>query len=168
MNTTQRMTTEFLLSLLFLFFLSRPIPTAGSPFTDKVQRTKDAINVCLTDAHADLDFVTSIPPQPDRRNISARESCVKLFEDSVESFRTALAFMDQLGTPGTPTFHQKIKDASLQLSAGYTYARTCQESFEVVNDGPVKTEVSNRVEDLIKLAGIAIELLNKVEEGTIL
>ncbi|CAN6549639.1 unnamed protein product [Malus baccata var. baccata] len=66
-----------------------------------------------------------------------------------------------------PSFHQKIWEVNIQLSAGHTDARACQESFEFVDDGPIKTEVSNRVEDLIKLAGIALELLVKVEKGTI-
>ncbi|XP_070671496.1 uncharacterized protein [Malus domestica] len=111
------MTTQFLLSLPFLLFLSRPIPTAGSPFTEKY---------------------------------------------AVDCFHNALAFMDQLGTPGTPSFHDQIWKTNVQLTAAGTNAQTCQESFDIVKDGPLKTEVSNRVDDLSKLAGNALSLLVKI------
>ncbi|KAM1784447.1 hypothetical protein ACFX12_037459 [Malus domestica] len=90
---------------LFLFFLSRLLPALESPFTEKVQRTKGTINICLTHTQGDLDFIFSFPPQFDVRTARALDSCVMLYKDAVDSFRNALAFLDQLGTLGTLPFH---------------------------------------------------------------
>ncbi|CAN6549637.1 unnamed protein product [Malus baccata var. baccata] len=70
--------------------------------------------------------------------------------------------MDQLGTPGTPSFHDQIWKTNVQLTAAGNNAQTCQENFDIVKDGPLKTEVSNRVDDLSKLAGNALSLLVKI------
>ncbi|CAN6712134.1 unnamed protein product [Malus baccata var. baccata] len=46
---------------LFFFFLSRLLPALESPFTEKVQRTKGTVNICLTHTQGDLNFIFSFP-----------------------------------------------------------------------------------------------------------
>ncbi|TQD93415.1 hypothetical protein C1H46_021004, partial [Malus baccata] len=137
----------------------------GTPFTEKVQLTKDAIDVGLTHAQGHLDFVSSIPRQSDPRTAAALHDCVKLFGDAIHSFRNALKTLNQLSSPGSPYFREQMLNANLDLGAAGTNAETCKECFEFARDGRLKTEVSKRVEDISRDTNNALTLLEKIGEG---
>ncbi|KAM0986686.1 hypothetical protein ACFX15_010567 [Malus domestica] len=143
------MSTQFLLSLLFLFFfLSHPISTIGAPSNDNIQAAKDAISAGLTSAKNTADYVSKIPHQPDPRTADALSSCTE---------------MKELDAPGTPSFQLQISNVLTWLSAALTDEDTCIEGFKGVAEGPVKTDVSNRAQEVEKLTHNALALVNNLK-----
>ncbi|TQD90107.1 hypothetical protein C1H46_024345 [Malus baccata] len=164
MNNTKQMSTQFLLSLLFLFFfLSHPISTIGAPSNDNIQAAKDAISASLTSAKNTADYVSKIPHQPDPRTADALSSCTEVLGNAVDSFGDSLKQMKELDAPGTPSFQLQISNVLTWLSAALTDEDTCIEGFKGVAEGPVKTDVSNRAQEVEKLTHNALALVNNLK-----
>lgn len=159
------MTTQFLLSLVFLFsFLSHPIPTFGSPSNETDQLAKEALDVGLTSAQSMVNYLSSIPRQADPRAVVALNDCVEAFGTAAGRIRNSLKQMLLLSSPSSPSFRLEINNVLTWITGAIDDGNTCTEGFKEVAEGPLKTNISNRAEDYKKVIENALALVRKVAE----
>jgi pectinesterase inhibitor-like protein len=87
----------------------------------------------------------------------------------VEEIRGLLKQMRQLGAAGAAgvSFRFQMSNVQTWMSAALTGEDTCTDGFEDVADGPLKTDVCDRVGKVHKFTSNVLALVNSyVEKGT--
>ncbi len=87
----------------------------------------------------------------------------------MDEIRGSLKQMRQLGAAGAGgvSFRFQMSNVQTWMSAALTDEDTCTDGFEDVADGPLKTDVCDRVGKVHKFTSNALALVNSyVEKGT--
>ncbi|XP_068326758.1 21 kDa protein-like [Pyrus communis] len=152
--------------------------TSLSRFASAVQDNptrlaKVAIGVSLARARRIAAYVSNISRQADYgadpRASSALHDCFSNFGDAVDEIQGSLKQMRQLSSTansrgGSSSFRFQMSNVQTWMSAALTDEETCTDGFDDVEDGPLKTDVSNRVENVKKVTSNALALVNSVAE----
>ncbi|XP_068331956.1 pectinesterase inhibitor 7-like [Pyrus communis] len=137
------------------------------------QLAKVAIGVSLARARSMAAYVSNISRQADygadSRAASALHDCFSNFGDAVDEIRGSLKQMRQLiatavSGGGSSSFRFQMSNVQTWMSAALTDEETCTDGFDDVEDGPLKTDVSNGVENVKKVTSNALALVNRVAE----
>ncbi|KAM2329931.1 21 kDa protein-like [Malus sylvestris] len=152
--------------------------TSLSRFASAVQDNptllaKVAIGVSLARARRMAAYFSNISRQADYgahpRAATALHDCFSNFGDAVDEIRGSLKQMRQLSSTansrgGSSSFRFQMSNVQTWMSAALTDEETCTDGFDDVENGPLKTDVSNRVENVKKVTSNALALVNSVAE----
>ena len=137
------------------------------------QLAKVSISVSLAKARRMAAYVSNLARQADygsdHRAASALHDCFTNFDDAVDEIRGSLKQMRQLRAAGAGgvSFRFQMSNVQTWMSAALTDEDTCTDGFEDVADGPLKTDVCDRVGKVHKFTSNALALVNSyVEKGT--
>lgn len=145
--------------------------TSLSPYASAVQQSpgrlaRVAISVSLSRARHMAAYISNLTRQADfgadHRATAALHDCFSTFGDAVDKMRDSLKTMRRVGAAGSSTasFRFQMSDVQTWMSAALTNEDTCTDGFEDVADGPIKTDVGNRVADARKFISNALHLVN--------
>ncbi|XP_048428926.1 21 kDa protein-like [Pyrus x bretschneideri] len=135
---------------------------------------KVAIGVSLARARRLADYFSNISRQADYgadpRAPPALHDCLSTIGEAVDQIRDSLKQMRELGSTssGSSSFRFQMSNVQTWMSAALTYEETCTDGFYNVADGPLKTDVLKRVEDVKKVTSNALALVNRVAEKGVL
>ena len=133
---------------------------------DPAQLARVAISVSLAKAHRMASYISNISREADysinSRASSALQDCFDNLGDAVDEIRGSLKQMRQIGaaSTGAESFRFQMSNVQTWMSAALTDEDTCTDGFEDVQDGPVKTDVCDRVSKVKKLTSNALALVN--------
>ncbi|XP_016647367.1 PREDICTED: 21 kDa protein-like [Prunus mume] len=135
------------------------------------QLAKVAISVSLAKARRMAAYVSDISRQADYgadpRSASALHDCFSNFDEAVDQIHDSLTQMRQLSSPagsGGGSFLFQMSNVQTWMSAALTDEETCTDGFEDVAEGPLKTDVIKRVENVKKVTSNALALVNSFAE----
>ncbi|CAI9775128.1 unnamed protein product [Fraxinus pennsylvanica] len=141
------------------------VPYANAVQQDPSRLARIAISVSLTEAKLIPAYVSNLTHQVENgtggntREVNALHDCVTVFSDAVEQIRSSLKQLGRLGSPG-PTFVFQVSNVQTWMSAALSNEETCTEGFGDVPDGPIKSDICNRVVKVKEMTSNALALVN--------
>ncbi|RAL49981.1 hypothetical protein DM860_017482 [Cuscuta australis] len=137
---------------------------AGSVQRDHAKLALAAIGVSLRGATQAAAHVKSLSASSQAATsasaaTAALRDCFSALRDTVDQMRDSLAQMRQLGGD-TEALRFQISNVQTWMSAAETNEDTCLDGFESVADGPLKTDVCDRVGKVVRLTSNALALVN--------
>ncbi|XP_021911957.1 21 kDa protein-like [Carica papaya] len=131
---------------------------------DPARLARVAIGVSLSKARRVAAYVSNISRQADyggdQRATAALHDCFSNLGDAVEEIRGSLKQMRQLVPAGSEEFRFQMSNVQTWMSAALTDEDTCTDGFEDVSDGPMKSDVCDRVGRVKKFTSNALALVN--------
>ncbi|PQQ20802.1 21 kDa protein [Prunus yedoensis var. nudiflora] len=135
------------------------------------QLAKVAIGVSLAKARRMAAYVSDISRQADYgadpRTAAALHDCFSNSDEAVDQIHDSLTQMRQLSGPagsGGGSFLFQMSNVQTWMSAALTDEETCTDGFEDVAEGPLKTDVTKRVENVKKVTSNALALVNSLAQ----
>ncbi|XP_073287734.1 21 kDa protein [Primulina huaijiensis] len=137
-------------------------------YADSVQENparlaRVAIGVSLSRANRLAVYVRNLTSRgdygPDPRSGAALHDCFSVFGDAVDQMRGSLDQMRRLKGEGEELAFE-MSNVQTWMSAALTNEETCTDGFEDVADGPMKTDVCDRVVKVKKVTSNALALVN--------
>lgn len=129
---------------------------------DPAQLARVAVAVSLSKARHFESYVSNLTRQADYgrepRAASALHDCFENFDDAVDQMGGSLKQMRRLNSG--ESFRFQMSNVQTWMSAALTNEDTCTDGFEDVPDGPMKTDVCDRVENARKFTSNALALVN--------
>ncbi|KAF8398969.1 hypothetical protein HHK36_014834 [Tetracentron sinense] len=141
--------------------------TSLSRYANAVQQSpaqlaRIAVAVSLSKARRMASYVSNLSRQIENgaepRATAALHDCFDTFGDAVDQIRNSLMQMRHLN-PGE-SFGFQMSNVQTWMSAALTNEDTCTDGFEEVTDGPMKSDVCNRVVKVTKVTSNALALVN--------
>ncbi|XP_031121810.1 21 kDa protein-like [Ipomoea triloba] len=135
-------------------------PYASRVSQDRGRLARAAISLSLSGAKhmaAHFDNLSRLGADPDAA--AALQDCSSAFSDSVDQMHDSLAQLKQLGGSGEALRFQ-MSNVQTWMSAAETNEDTCADGFEGVVDGPLKTDVCDRVTKVKQVTSNALALVN--------
>ncbi|XP_059645775.1 pectinesterase inhibitor 7-like [Cornus florida] len=133
---------------------------------DPARLAKVAIAVSLSKVKHMANYVANISRQADkggnRRLASALDVCFEEFGGAVDGIRDSLRQMKRLGRPGqSQSLGFLISNVQTWMSGALTCQDTCTDALgEIDYDGPVKTDICDRVVKVYDVTSNALALVN--------
>nr|GLL32891.1 21 kDa protein-like [Ipomoea trifida] len=135
-------------------------PYASRVSQDRGRLARAAISLSLSGAKhtaAHFDNLSRLGADPEAA--AALQDCSSAFSDSVDQMHDSLAQLKQLGGSGEALKFQ-MSNVQTWMSAAETNEDTCADGFEGVVDGPLKTDVCDRVTKVKQVTSNALALVN--------
>ncbi|GAB4828741.1 hypothetical protein Ancab_018409, partial [Ancistrocladus abbreviatus] len=139
---------------------------ANAVQTDHAHLARVAIGVSLTKASGMATYVSNLTREAeygsDHRAAASIHDCFSTLEDAVDQIRGSLKQMRQLGSAGSgnETVRFQLSNVQTWMSAALTNEDTCTDGFQDVAEGPIKSNVCNRVAEVKKFTSNALALVN--------
>ncbi|XP_022733975.1 21 kDa protein-like [Durio zibethinus] len=175
-STTETNTTDFIRTSCSVTLYPDVCYTSLSGYAnateqDPARLARIAIGVSLSKARHMAAYISNLSRAADYgadpRASAALHDCFSNMGDTVEEIRGSLNQMRQLVAPGSESFRFQMENVQTWMSAALTDEDTCTDGFEDVADGPMKTEVCERMEKVKELTSNALALVNSyAEKGT--
>ncbi|XP_010266694.1 PREDICTED: 21 kDa protein-like [Nelumbo nucifera] len=123
-----------------------------------------AIAVSLSKANRTSFYLSQLSRQAvtggDQGAAAVLEDCLSTFGDAVDQMRSSMREMRRPRPNSRESFAYRMSNVQTWMSAALTNEDTCTDEFEDVPDGPVKSDVCNRVEYATKFTSNALALVN--------
>ncbi|KAJ7954293.1 21 kDa protein-like [Quillaja saponaria] len=139
---------------------------ANAVQNNPAQLARIAIAISLSKARQITSYVNNLTREADyganSRAASALHDCFSTLGDAVDEMRGSIKQMNQLAAAGTGagSFRFQMSNVQTWMSAALTDEETCTDGFEDVSDGPLKTDVCDRVTNVKKFTSNALALVN--------
>ncbi|OMO99766.1 Pectinesterase inhibitor [Corchorus olitorius] len=144
---------------------------ANAVHQDPARLARLAISVSLSKARRMAAYVSNITRESDfgadQRASAAVHDCFTNMGDAIDEITGSLKQMRQLVTPGSESFRFQMGNIQTWMSAALTDEETCTDGFEGVADGPIKTDVFDKIAKVKKYTSNALALVNSyAQKGT--
>ncbi|KAF9625257.1 hypothetical protein IFM89_020843 [Coptis chinensis] len=137
---------------------------------NSAQLARIAISVSLSKARNMMSHITTLSRQTngggaEARAAAALHDCYSTFDDAVDQMQRSINEMKHFGTG--EKFKFQMSNVQTWMSAALTNEETCTDGFDVVFDGPMKSDVCNRASNVKKFTSNGLALVNNfvTQEG---